>query len=325
MSVIFKPVIASDVKIVSPKELPEYLVRQRIKIWSKMLGEEEPFPRFSATNLKKEVPEGARRELLREIYRKYFDALSPFFHRNVRLIGGVVGGQPDSDTLEQLSRLQYAAWRNNDGNLKGVQDYLRGLEGKTLDVANNPTPIVAYFRDNFETGEVGNTIEAAVFPRQVKGEDVTFWDNVTKKDTLMGDVLVCPMICSHMTIKGVGRSLIVEGVLPYAAVLAYFRPIFGLFDLIAYSRPTNKPAREDVSIVEHVLNDPNWASFHCRNVSKLLCVVPDGINAELAPHTLGRGFVVGYTAHLRPSDGMLAVLKTIEKDVTLALELLGYG
>ncbi len=322
MSVIFKPVIPSAVKIVNPKELPAYLVQQRTKIWSKMLREEEFFPGFSAPNAKKEVPEETREQLLGGIYLKYADALSPFFHRNIRLIGGVVGGQPDSDTLEQLSRLQYAAWRNNDGNLKDVQGYLKGLEEKTLGVKNNPTPIVAYFRDNFETGEVGNTIEAAVFPRQVKSEDVTFWDNVAKKDTLMGDVLVCPMICSHMTIKGVGRSLIVEGVLPYAAVLAYFRPIFGLFDLIAYSRPTNEPNPPNASAVEHVLNDPNWASFHCRNVSKLLCVVPDGINVKLAPHTLGRGFVVGYAAHLRPSNGMLAVLHEIEKDVTLALNLI---
>ncbi|MFA5930340.1 MAG: hypothetical protein WC861_05645 [Candidatus Micrarchaeia archaeon] len=289
-----KPAMLAANKLVSPREVPSLLSAGRAKLFRKL--EESG----ALMRIREEVPVGMRRKVLREAFRLHSDSLAPFFHPSVKMIGGVAGERPDEKLLLQLAKLQFHAWGKKDGGLKSVQDYLKMLEAKT-----GPTPIFVYFRAD------GN-VEGAVFPRQVKTLDVTTWDRVVRKDGLEGDVLVCAMICSYMMLHGAGKALITKGVLPYATVLTYLRYIS---DLIAYSRPADYgPEKRDVLILEHILNDPNWAKFHYTNDARMLCVVKNGIN-KLDEKTGRFGFIAGYTKHTRPSGEFLAVLEKIGQTV----------
>ena len=282
-------------KLVSPKDVPALLFAGREKLYRKLEAEK------AFSSIASEVPAGQKRQVLQEVFSKHADDLAPFFHPSVRLIGGATGEKPSEGMLMQLARLQHFAWGKKDGGLKEVRHYLKALEEK-----KGPTPIFVYFREDMLT------VEGAVFPRQVKTNDVTTWDRVVKKDSLAGDVFVCPMICSYMQLHGVGKSLITGAALPYATVLTYIRYIS---DLIAYSRLADYgPEKRDVLILEHILNDPNWAKFHYTNDARMLCVVKNGIN-KLDEKTGEFGFVVGYSKHARPSEAFLAVLEKIGKTV----------
>ena len=282
-------------KLVSPKNVPALLFAGREKLFRKLEAEKA----FSSIPL--DIPAKQKGRVLREVFSKHEEDLAPFFHKNVRKIGGITGEKPDEAMLLQLARLQHFAWGRKDGGLKSVQNYLKMLEERA-----GPTPIFVYFHDDMKT------VEGAVFPRQVKTRDVTTWDRVVKKDALSGDVFVCPMICSYMQLHGVGKSLITGAALPYATVLTYMRYIS---DLIAYSRPADYgPEKRDVLILEHILNDPNWVKFHYTNDARMLCVVKNGIN-KLDEKTGEFGFVVGYNRHTRPGEEFLAVLEKIGKTV----------
>ena len=289
-------IILSESKhLVSPNEVSRLLTVGRAKLFRKL---EEA---GALARIKDEVPVGLRRKVLKEVFRLHGGELAPFFHPSVKRIGGLTGEKPDDELLLQLATLQHHAWGEKDGGLKSVQNYLDALHEKT-----GPTPIFVYFRDDMAT------VEGAVFPRQVKTLDVTIWDRVVKKDGLVGDVFVCPMICSYMQLHGAGKALITGGALPYATVLTYLRFIS---DLIAYSRPAKYGLKNrDNLILDHILNDPNWAKFHYTNDAKMLCVVKNGINA-LDENTGRFGFIAGYTRHTRPRGEFLAVLENIGKTI----------
>ena len=291
---LIPPILTESKHLVSPKEVPRLLENRRAALFRKM----EKTGKLM--RIKESVPTGLRRKVLKEVFRLHSGDLAPYFNKNVRKIGGLTGEKPGEGLLLQIAELQFKAWGEKDGGLKSVQNYLTALKEKT-----GPTPIFVYFR---EDGDV----EGAVFPRQVKTLDVTTWDRVVAKDSLAGDVFVCPMICSHMLLHGVGKALITGAALPYATVLTYMGFIS---DLIAYSRPAKyRPENRDVLILEHILNDPNWVKFHYTNDAKILCVVKNGINA-LDENTGRFGFIAGYTRHTRPGDEFLAVLQKIGNTV----------
>ncbi|MCX6772168.1 MAG: hypothetical protein NTV88_00140 [Candidatus Micrarchaeota archaeon] len=238
--------------------------------------------------------------MVKEIFKSHGKMLSQFFHPNVKMIGGRVGGTLDASTLYELAELQHAKWGAKDGNTKTVESYMMDLVRK-----KGPTPIFVYFNDS-------GHVEGAVFPVQVGNRHVTTWQNAVDNDSAIGDDVACPKICTYGNVEGVAKALITEGVLPYATVLAYFRVVF---DLIAYSRPANYgPEKRGIGILEHLPTDPNWAKFHFRNDGRLICVVKDAVSA-LDEKAGGYGFIVGYTKHLNPSEQMLVALKAIEKDV----------
>lgn len=299
---IATPVFSKD-KLVQPHEVPVTLLQKRVNVWQHMIRSGGEFPCVSFDVLKEK-----REWAVKEIFSKHKERLSPFFHSRVKMIGGLAGEKPDMNTLFELAMLQHQKWGAKDGNTKKVGDYLKELEMK-----GGPTPIFAYYLDD-------GKIEGAVFPVQVDVMKVTTWQNAVDNDNANGDVLICPKICSYGTVMGagkqpVGKSLIVEGVLPYATVLAHFRIIY---DLLAYSRPANYgPENRNIGIMEHLPNDPNWKKFHFQNDASLVCVVEEGVS-RLDEKAGGYGFIAGYTKHLRPDEKMLFALREIATDVKLA-------
>ncbi|GEM_PF-6782504 len=321
-------------KIISSNEVPLFL-KKRDRIWNRNGG----FPRTTC---------GVKREdrlpVIRKVFVEHAREISELMHPNIRLVGGFDGWpdtsgwemgrgellapskelvfpkkgadvppqasfdmstllfiDPSRELFTELAKLQKAMWGKKDGDLKSVVDYFNILCQRT-----GPTPIFIYFRDSGE-------VESAVFPIQVKTEDVTTWDGTTfngtwKNDTILGDLLSCPMICSYMTIRGTSGPLIAEGVRPYAMIEIFLKFID---DCIAYSRPCNYgPENQHIPIHEHLVNDPNYSKFHARNLARMVCIVEGG-SSEYDKKAGRYGFIAGYLERVLPDEKFLELLKGI--------------
>jgi len=305
-------------KLVSPNEVPALLLERRERLAKKLDAN-------GCTRFPYAIPDQKKVKVLRMVFRKHQDLLSPFFSPEVQMVGGLVGKKPKNGLLCELATLKREKWGEKDGLLLSVNDYLRLLRQH-----NGPTPTFVYFRPD-------GKVEGAVFPEQVPTWCVTTWgattgNNTWKNDTIFGDVGICPQICSYMTIGGVGKTLIVQGALPYFTVLSYFNYIY---DLLAYSRPAEfgprmegklSPeglalSRDGLTILEHLPNDPNYAKFHARNNSRLVCIVEGGVEEKYDEKSGGYGFIAGYKPFLCPNGDFLPLLQEIGKSVEKMLKL----
>jgi len=334
-----KPVPIDPKKIILPGQVPGALM-ERKRIWTK----NGTLPRLPF-----EVFCEDRRAVMRTVIKEHAMEIAELMHPNIRMVGGIDGWpnasgwkkdksgllmpskelilpakgtgsapqasfdlsnlifmEPSKELFTELAKLQFAVWGEKDGGMKSIIDYFN-----ILCLRDGPTPIFVYFRDNGE-------VESAVFPIQVRTKDVTTWDGLTfngtwKNDTLCGDLLACPMICSYMTIGKTSKSLIVEGVRPYAVIEIFLRFID---DCIAYSRPGNYgPEDRHIPINEHLPQDPNYEKFHARNNARLVCIVEGGVDGRLDKKTGGYGFVAGYLEQVLPDEKFNNLLKGIERTV----------
>lgn len=277
-------------KLVPYHKLPSFIMERRLKFWLKHTDKVARFP------LK--IPEEKKEIFLQEIFKVGSAELSNYFHPNIKPIGGVIDKNPKYDIFFELAKLQYTVWGAKDGSTKEINDYLN-----TLKQHNGPSPIFAYFKDD-------GKLEAAVFPVQIKTENMTTWDSATgngtrSTDSIKGDLFICPMICSYMTMGGVAQKIILNAAIPYARILYYFGYID---DAVAYSRPADYGyENRHKPILEHILSDPNYSKFHARNGATIVCVVEDGIN-KLDSKAGGFGFIAGYISHLIPDYEMQSKL-----------------
>jgi len=287
-------------KLVKPEQVPNFLIERRVRLFGKMLNDATPsgiLRNEALPSAPYRIPDERKRVALKVMFKG--KELSPFFHENVRMVGGLAGETLSLDVANQLAVLQKEKWGAKDGNEKKVVEYMAELVEKS-----GPAPIFVYF----ENGRV----EGAVFPVQAENGNVTSWQNTVDSDSYKGDTVACPKICSYGNVGGVAKALITEGVLPYATALSYFRLAF---DLIAYSRPADYgEEKRGTGILEHLPTDPNWAKFHFRNDGKLICVVENAVS-RLDENAGGYGFIVGYARHLLPDERMLSALQAVEKNI----------
>ena len=305
-------IIIPSNKIVKPHEVPSRLLEMQTRLLRKMESE-GGLPRFEGV-----IPNSMKADVLKEIYARHWKELKPFMHKDVMMIGGLVGKRPSRRLLKEIADVKCDVWGPNDGNTLSSKDYCRLLAQREKRGAY--TPMFVVFDEH---GEVGG----AVFPIQLNTEDVTthahsISNHTYALDTITGPVLSCTIICGNGKVKGVGQILISKGVLAYATLLGYFKYISGL---IAQSRPRDYgPEKRHVPILEHLPNDPNYANFHGKNGARFVLVVDGGssyldekaggINTPEEKKD-GYGFIAGYTSFLRPSQEYLAVLEKIGKRV----------
>jgi len=290
--------------VVRPNDVPAFLLERRTR-----LLRHNHLPRFEGI-----VPHYMKERVLAEVIRRHYDDLKPFFSPGVLLIGGKTGDKATRAMVRRFAELKHEKWGAKDGYdgegkyAYGAKDYFNLMWQREKHGGVTP----AFVQMNGKA-----SIAGAVFPIQVNTEDVTTHAHMISNhtyslDTITGSVLACPIICSNGSVKGTGKALIVDGVLQYAAILAYFRYID---DLIAYSRPAEYgPEKRHIPITEHLPTDANFVKLHNRNGARVVCIVDGGSGAE-DRNAGGYGFIAGYTTHLKPGEAMLATLKKIEKTV----------
>jgi len=290
-------------KLALPHEVPALLLERRTRLIGRFENDggiaRAPFL----------VPHASKEKVLNAIFSKHHQDLAPFFDKGVQMVGGSVGKKVTRRMLHSLSELKFNVWGEKDGGKFSANDYYALMRQKEKHGSFTPT---------FVQFDAKGGLAGAVFPIQVNTEDVTTHAHMISNhtyalDTITGPVLACPIICASGTTKNVGHTLIVKGVLPYAALLAYFGYIS---DLIAYSRPADYSPEKQAAmgILEHLPEDPNYKKFHGRNGARVVCVVEGG-SGELDQKTGGYGFIAGYTTHLRPSEGMQAAFQKISRTV----------
>jgi hypothetical protein len=246
---------------------------------------------------------------------------------------GVSSTPYSEDNLFDLSKLVKEAWGPMDGHMISEDDYRALIKNRT-----GPTPTFAYYvspemimdglkeKNLSKLQKNGTLLETAVFPLMVEEKHARTWGTITgdgtwSTDSINGLFANCPRICSYMSVKGGGKTVITEGVVPYFAVLMSLGYVN---DLVAFSRPSgyNEEVQKEKGILEHLESDLTY-NFHINNNRGKLVAVVMGGSSMLDKNAGGYAFIAGYLGALyrfaASKEKFAELMKGIEDTVGRAL------